>query len=118
MKTVLFILTLCTIVIPSSSLACKISLKEQEQAAVVDSETVLVVEYTQSHRKCPLSLDTIKFKAKGMDILSATSWEEIDSKTFQRKFKVKINEPDCVLKVKRLCAKGGLDEELVVETQE
>ena len=117
MKTILTILTLSALMLPSSARACKIFLQEQEQAAVVDSETVLVVEYTQSHRKCPLSLDTIKFKAKGMTILSATSWEEIDAKTFQRKFKVKINKPDCVLEVKRSCDKGGLDEKLVVQTQ-
>jgi hypothetical protein len=117
MKTLLTILALSALIIPSSSLACKISLQGQEQPAVVDSETVLVVEYTQSHRKCPLSLETIKFNAKGMDILGATPWEEIDAKTFQRKFKVKINQPDCVLAVKRSCDKGGLDEELVVQTQ-
>jgi len=116
MKIMLTILTLSALAFPFSSQACEIFLQEPEKAPAVHTETVLVLEYHQSHRNCPLPLSTIKVKAEGMTILSATPWEETGTRTFLRKFNVRIDAPDCALNIKRSCQKGGLDEKLVVQT--
>jgi hypothetical protein len=118
MKTILTLLSLSALALPLSAGACKIFLQEPGEAPAVHAETVLVVEYHQSHRNCPLTLSTIQVKAEGLTILSATSWEETGTRTFLRKFKVRIDAPDCALNIKRECPKGGLDEKLVVKTRE
>jgi hypothetical protein len=117
MKILLTLLTLSVLTAVPSAQACKILLQKQKEIPAVNEETVLVLEYHQVHRNCPLSLDTIKVKADGMKILSATPWEETGSNTFLRKLNVKIEEADCSLQIKRSCKKGGLDEEIVVQTQ-
>ncbi|MEI7850731.1 MAG: hypothetical protein WCH86_02765 [Kiritimatiellales bacterium] len=114
----LTILILSALMLPSSARACEIVLQELEEVPAVNSETTLVVEYHQIHRNCSQPLSTIKFKAKGMTILSETSWEETGPNAFQRKFEVKIDESDCSLKVNRSCLKGGLNQKLSVKTQE
>lgn len=118
MKIILTILILSALMLPSSARACEIVLREPGEVPAVHTETTLVMEYHQTHRNCSLPLSTIKVKAEGMTILSATSWEETGANTFQCTFNVKIDEADCALRVRRSCLKGGMSEKLSVRTRE
>ncbi len=108
--------TLCTALLLLSApvRACKIDLEQSNSRPALNEETVLILEYQQTHRNCREPISSIKIEADGMTILGATDWEEIGKGTFQRKLKVKITEDDCSLQVTRSCPKGGLDEDLKV----
>lgn len=94
--------------------ACKIEMEQSDSRPAVNEETVLILEYQQSHRNCRESVRSINIEPDGMTILGATDWEETGKRTFQRKLKVKITEDDCSLQVTLSCRKDGLDETLKV----
>lgn len=109
------VFTLCAALLLLSApvRACEIELEQSNSRPAVNEETVLILEYQQSHRNCRES--PINIEADGMTILGATDWEETGRRTFQRKLKVKITEDDCSLQVTRSCRKDdGLNETLKV----
>ena len=96
----------------SNAQACEIDIKvidNQKSKYSIGDELVVKVTVFLSHRNCPEGINATKFKTNGIKILSATKWTEKNSRTYERKLKIKItgNKNGIVtIKAVRNCSKG------------
>lgn len=93
--------------------ACEISFeildnkKEQYQQGDV---LVVKVKVVFTHRQCPEGINSTKFSYEGMKVLGATQWSEPVKGTFERKFKIQIEDSSkekLVFGAIRTCDKEG-----------
>ncbi len=93
--------------------ACEISIevldnnKEQYQAGDI---VVVKVKVVFTHRQCSEGINATKFSYDGIKVLGATPWNETIKGTFERKFKLQIEESgnkNLVFGALRTCDKEG-----------
>jgi hypothetical protein len=110
-STILAIIFL--LVAPFVSSACKITLNlEGENKSVFKAGEIVTIKITVvlEHRNCDVSIDNTGINVSGSEIVGATKWVSIDSKTWERKIKIKIRsnaKKEAVIIAERTCHKDG-----------
>lgn len=94
-------------------LACNIEFEVQGTAKAkykVGDEVVVKVKIHLTHRVCPVAMKDTKLDAKGMEILGATDWKEVEPGSWERKVKMKVTgskNGKLQLTATRTCDKEG-----------
>ncbi len=81
--------------------------KEQYQKGDV---LIVKVRIVFTHRQCPEGINATKMKYEGIKVLGATPWTEPENGTFERKFKLQIEDISkgkLVFGALRTCDKDG-----------
>ncbi|MFH2144115.1 MAG: hypothetical protein ABIJ97_16940 [Bacteroidota bacterium] len=112
-KAILLIGMLFLVLNIQKSIACEIEFEidgEKKEQYKVGDEVVIKVKITFTHRVCTVGIKQTKFESKGVKILTATDWKETSPGVWERKLKIKIEEPKkgkVELSATRTCDKEG-----------
>ena len=115
MKTIIAKLIFITLFLagPIIASACEISfeiLDNKKEYYQKGDVLVVKVKVVFTHRQCPEGINATKFRYDGMKVLGATQWSEPESGTYERKFKLQIEQTDkdnLVFGALRTCDKDG-----------
>lgn len=108
----IFVISLFAINI-QSLIACEIEFEVdgvKKEQYVVGDEFVIKVKITFTHRVCTSGIKQTKFEGSGLKIVTATDWTETSPGVWERKLKVKVEEPKkgkVTLSATRTCDKEG-----------
>ncbi len=109
-KIVLFIILLGFSV---GMMACEIKFKQDgdpKKVYAVGDEVIVTLQITLTHRNCSEALESTKYEYPGFKVLGATKWKEVKPMVYERKFKLKVEEPvkgKSKLSAVRTCKKEG-----------
>jgi len=97
----------------TSAWACEIDFKivsEQKDAYEIGDEIIIEVMLHLTHRRCHVPPEETNFQYRGIKILGATPWKEVNSMEHTRKLKVQVVKDDSdiiKLTAERKCRKNG-----------
>lgn len=83
------------VIAPLVGSACEISfevLDNKKELYQKGDVLVIKVKVVFTHRQCPEGINTTKFSYEGIKVLGATPWAEPVNGTFERKFKLQIED--------------------------
>ena len=107
------LLVLALVLISSVIMACNIDFEIQGTAKTkykIGDEVVVKVKIHLTHRVCPIAMKDTKLDAKGLEILGATDWKEVEPGSWERKVKMKVTgskNGKLQLTATRTCDKEG-----------
>jgi len=115
MKTVVMRLAIIALIVagPVIASACEISFEilENKKELYQKGDVLIVkVKVVLTHRQCTQGIDATKFSYEGIKVLGATKWDEVEKGTFERKFKLQIDDDSrkkLVFGALRTCDKEG-----------
>ena len=101
------------VIAPLVGSACEISfevLDNKKELYQKGDVLVIKVKVVFTHRQCPEGINTTRFSYQGIKVLGATPWVETVKGTFERKFKLQIEDTSkktLVFGALRTCDKEG-----------
>ncbi len=94
-------------------LACEIEVKprgEAKEVYTLGDQIIFEVTVVLTHRNCPEGIANTKYKGKGLELLGATKWKEVNPGIFVQLIKTQIADSingEAILYAGRTCNKEG-----------
>lgn len=121
--SIMVLIMVAVIAFSERSIACEIDMeviKNKKDNYKIEDVLIAKATISLTHRNCHNSLQNTEFEVEGLKILGATEWEQLSSRTWERKFKIEvIGDKDGELEFKtiRKCNKGGGNGELNLKSE-
>lgn len=98
------------------ALACDSEIELPSDNATVGEQLEVTVTVHLTHRSCLVPIEDTQITLAGMDLVSETQWQQLDSLTYQKGIVVMpLTEGQGEIEVVRICPKGGDNTSAVVD---
>lgn len=106
------------LLVSTFALSCVFSFEPEVVSGKVGDIVIIKVSVEKTHWRCVLdSMDDYHFELENVQVLGETSWNQIDSRIYEKWFKLSLSEAgEGFVKIWKNCTKEGYDEAILPVT--
>ncbi|MCK4798572.1 MAG: hypothetical protein KAT05_14420 [Spirochaetes bacterium] len=97
--------------------ACDIKISTDKSEYNINNFVIITVTLSHDHRNCLHESEEPKIKIQGLEMVGKTKFSEIETGTWQIKYKAKIIDNDPIFIAFRECEKGGDEEKINIKVE-